>query len=621
MGDMADNLDIGFKVLFELTNDAVFIADARSGELLDANSKALEMIGCDLESIRGKHHSILHPEEERERLSSGFREASNRDQGEPIICGVLHAGGFVIPCEIRAQRVECAGRRLAVGVFHDISERLRALEDIHLRNVAIANVGCGVTIADARLPDMPLIYVNKGFEDMTGYSAREAVGRSCRFLQAYDRDQSHLAAVRDALHNGQSCNVRLRNYRKDGSLFWNELHLSPVRSEQGELTHFVGIQLDVTDRVQSRQALEASEARYRMLADSVEDMICRRSLDGRFDFVSPASRHLLGYDPEELSQTDLLDLVHAEDRPLLLDKLEELKREQSAVTYSFRWRHRNGDYRWAEATDSLTDAEDDEDLHVVSVVRDITLRKRAEEEIRRALEQERRLNEIRTRFISMVSHEFRTPLTGIRASASFLHEFGERVSLEKREQHFQNIERSLVRMNDMLDEVLFVGRSESGKLPFKPRAVEILTFFNQLTEEMLRIHPQHTVELSAVIPEGMQLEVDPDLLRHISQNLIGNALKYSPVQSPVEVALSWNSNRLTIVVQDRGIGIPEEDQPRLFEPFHRACNVGTIRGTGLGLNIAKRSVELHGGTITFVSKIGEGTRFEVILPAPLSLPA
>lgn len=148
---MTEKLEIGFKVLFELTNDAVFIADARSGELLDANSRALEMIGRDLESIRGQHHSILHPESEREMLTDGFREAYDRDRSEPIICGVQHADGFVIPCEIRAQRVEAGGRRLAVGVFHDISERLRALEDIHLRNVAIANVGCGVTIADARL--------------------------------------------------------------------------------------------------------------------------------------------------------------------------------------------------------------------------------------------------------------------------------------------------------------------------------------------------------------------------------------------------------------------------------------------------------------------------------------
>ncbi|MCD8482952.1 MAG: PAS domain S-box protein [Verrucomicrobia bacterium] len=351
------------------------------------------------------------------------------------------------------------------------------MEDIHLRNVAIANVGCGVTIADARLPDMPLIYVNRGFEEMTGYSAREAVGRSCRFLQAYDRDQEQLTILRSALRGGISCNVRLRNYRKDGSLFWNELHLSPVHNDAGELTHFIGIQIDVTDRVQSRQALEASEARYRMLADSVEDLICRRNADGFFDFVSPASRHLLGYDPDELSNTDFLDLVHAEDRPIILEKQDELRRTKSAVTYSFRWRHRNGEFRWAEATDSLADSKDAKATHVVSVMRDITLRRRAEEEIRKALDQERRLNEIRTRFVSMVSHEFRTPLTGIRASAGFLQEYGHRISEEKRAQHFANIERSLDRMNEMLDEVLVVGRYESGRFAFQAKGgVSVVTF-------------------------------------------------------------------------------------------------------------------------------------------------
>ena len=140
-------------------------------------------------------------------------------------------------------------------------EQLQA--ELLLHDRAMAASSCGITIADARLPDMPLIYINDAFERITGYSPAEAMGKNCRFLQADERDQAALEELRSAIQEGRHCKVLLRNYRKDGSFFWNELFTSPIYDEGNHLTHFIGIQTDVTDREEARHALEDTLAKLR----------------------------------------------------------------------------------------------------------------------------------------------------------------------------------------------------------------------------------------------------------------------------------------------------------------------------------------------------------------------
>ena len=384
---------------------------------------------------------------------------------------------------------------LLLFTFQDISERLQALHDIELRNVAIANVTSGVTIADARQPDLPLIYVNQGFQNVTGYSAREAVGRSCRFLQGDDRNQPPLEELREALKQARPCVVQLRNYRKDGTLFHNELHISPVHNEDGELTHFVGIQLDVTEQVKARESLQRSEKRSR-----------------------------------------------------------------------------------------------------------------------EALARERELNEIKTRFISMVSHEFRTPMTGIQASSALVRRFGEKLGPEKRARHLKNIEISLKRMNRLLDDVLFFSRAEADKLTVERTQLCLHDFFAHLVESLAPIHPGRDIRFHSSLDERESFLLDEHLMDHIFQNLISNALKYSPPESPVSCSVSAKEDTLIFSVTDSGIGIPASDQEKLFDAFHRADNVGARQGTGLGLNIARRAAELLGGSISFRSQEDKGSTFFVHLP-------
>ncbi len=244
--------------------------------------------------------------------------------------------------------------------------------------------------------------------------------------------------------------------------------------------------------------------------------------------------------------------------------------------------------------------------------------RRAHSEISRALARERELSELKSRFVSMVSHEIRTPLAAILSSAELLERYGARWSEEKRLTHLRRIQNTVQRLTTLLEDVLWVSRAEAGRLRFHPKPLDLVAFCRDLIEEMrLTAADSHQLILDlTALPEPKHLTavLDDQLLRQILHNLLSNAIKYSPQGGPVRLALRQEDDWVVLTIADRGIGIPDADQERLFEPFHRGHNVGAITGTGLGLNIVRRAVELHGGSIGVQSREGEGTTVTVVLP-------
>ena len=237
---------------------------------------------------------------------------------------------------------------------------------------------------------------------------------------------------------------------------------------------------------------------------------------------------------------------------------------------------------------------------------DITDRKMAEEGIRMALAQQRELNDLRSRFVSMTSHEFRTPLATILSSAELLRFYGDRLPEDERLSVIASIESGVQRMTQMLDRVLMLGRSEAGMLDFKPRQQDLVQLCRQLCDEARSTHagPTHVVE--AQLPaEPIHGWFDDKLLRHALGNLLSNALKYSPQGGTVTLVVQAQPGQdVHLAVQDQGIGIPAAEIPHLFTSFHRASNVGDIQGTGLGLAIVKNATELHGGALSLDSELG-----------------
>jgi signal transduction histidine kinase len=239
---------------------------------------------------------------------------------------------------------------------------------------------------------------------------------------------------------------------------------------------------------------------------------------------------------------------------------------------------------------------------------------RAEAEILRALEQEKALNDMKSRFISMASHEFRNPLCNVLASAELLERFSHKFTEEKRISHLQKIQASVQKMTQLLDEILEISKAEAGKIELNPVSLDLVSFCQNLIEETQAI-AGNSYQLSFVTESSnIKTSMDIDLLEKILNNLISNAIKYSPQGGKINLELAFQPEEIIFSIQDEGIGIPEKDLPQLFNTFHRGSNVRNISGTGLGLAIVKNCVNLCGGEITVNSAVGIGSKFTVTLP-------
>ncbi|HEY9832188.1 MAG TPA: hybrid sensor histidine kinase/response regulator [Stenomitos sp.] len=263
--------------------------------------------------------------------------------------------------------------------------------------------------------------------------------------------------------------------------------------------------------------------------------------------------------------------------------------------------------RVAEQTDELRQKNQ-------SLQQEIAERQRLETELRHALANERELSDLKSRIISVVSHEYRTPLTTILSSTELLEHYGHNWAEEKKQRHFQRIESSVHHLTRLVNDVLMFSKAEAGKLDFNPQHLDVVEFCRELVKELQLIAgKKHSIHFKCL---GFQQDVylDEKLLRQILSNLLSNALKYSPQGGRIQFELVFRQHTLLFRIQDEGIGIALQDQSQLFDAFYRSSNVGTISGTGLGLAIVERCVNIHKGKICVESEVGVGTTFTVTLP-------
>lgn len=240
--------------------------------------------------------------------------------------------------------------------------------------------------------------------------------------------------------------------------------------------------------------------------------------------------------------------------------------------------------------------------------------KESEAAILQSLYKERELNQLKSAFISMVSHEFRNPLTTLGVTSQLLQHDNDKLTPQKRAKCFEQMNATIQTMTKLLDEVMFIGKTDMGKLEYEPKRLNLEKFCRNLTESMqMGDKNQHPIIFTG---QGncTEVEIDDDLLQHILINILSNSLKYSPQGKDIKFDLICQDNRATFRIQDQGIGIPTKDRHRLFETFSRCSNVGRIEGTGLGLAIVKKCVDLYGGQIQIESEVNVGTTVTVTLP-------
>jgi signal transduction histidine kinase len=249
-----------------------------------------------------------------------------------------------------------------------------------------------------------------------------------------------------------------------------------------------------------------------------------------------------------------------------------------------------------------------------NLVQEVEQRKQAQADLKRALIAERELGELKSRFVSLVSHEFRTPLGITMSAVELLRNYLDRLPPEKLKELLEDIYSSTLRMSALMEQVLLLGRVESGKVMARRAPLDIAGIAGKLVTEALSA-TNRKCPIDLKVEQSLEeVESDESLLRHILSNLLSNAVKYSPEASEVQFTVRRDNGHVEFIVRDQGIGIPEADRPHLFEAFHRASNVGQTQGTGLGLLIVKRCVELLHGEIRCESREGAGATFTVRLP-------
>jgi len=313
---------------------------------------------------------------------------------------------------------------------------------------------------------------------------------------------------------------------------------------------------------------------------------------------------------------ELAEMVHPDDLPKVKQALSDcLNAGESDYVAEYRVKTLAGGWVWSLSRGRVVERDaGGRALRITGVNVDIDDRKRAEAELLAAVQREKELSEMKSKFVSTASHEFRTPLATMLSSAELLEHYPDNLSAAEKNNLLQTIQSGAKKMSEMIDGVLSLGRVESGVLKLNSSRMNLRELCSKVASEFrIAQGKQHVINLVDRFDRA-DVDMDEQLLRQILNNLLSNAVKYSPAGSEVTFSLARRDEQAVIEIQDRGIGIPAKDQPRLFESFHRASNVENRPGTGLGLAIVKKSVELHGGEIRFASAAGAGTRFTVVLP-------
>jgi PAS domain S-box-containing protein len=605
--------------LFNSTNDLIQIISLETNQFAYVNRAWMETLEYDNKDLSQiSYVDVISPEyrEQFVQLCDRFK-AGQIDRLDAVEVAFIGKQGRTIFVEGDITSRITTDRQVVVqAIFRDVTERRktqvqlqRALQELAYQKEALDEMAV-VAMTDA---EGMITYVNDKFCELSGYSRAEAIGQTHRLINSGYHPRSFFAELWSTISRGKIWRGEICNRAKDGHLYWEDTTIVPFLDAEGKPLQYLAIRVDITDRKLAEEGLRQQLAAVEAAIDGIGILH-----DQRYIFLNQAHAQLFGYHNAEeligqswhiLYQPDEVERIEQEVFPVLMEQ-----------------KHWQGEAVGTRVDGSIFPQELsltlNEDGDLICVCRDISDRKKADRQLRHALAKAQELNELKSRFVSMTSHEFRTPLTTILGAAEILKYYGHQWNDEKKMKYLDRIYSTVKHMTGMLDDVLLLGRIESGRIELQPVAIDICEFTQSLVEELtIGIGKDHQIILSCGRQSQAGVDhpvynLDEKILRHILINLLTNAIKYSPENSMIQFQVNVeNQDRVTFQIKDQGIGIPVEDQKHLFESFHRAENVGNIQGTGLGLSIVKKSVDLHQGEIYCHSEVNQGSTFTVTLPS------
>lgn len=479
-----------------------------------------------------------------------------------------------------------------------------------------------------------VILWNQTCEKIFGASAEEILGKNVHQLYSKERADFYESQDREAVGSKKIVDIAEEPVESPnrGIIYLHTIKV-PLLDGNGEPEYLLCISEDITVRKQAEdalqklnqdleikieertQAVQESEARYRNLLDQASDAILIADIQGNLVEVNQKAIQLFGYSKAEIVKLKITNLHTLEEFDNAKTAFQQIVDHRSGQLLNTVILCKNGHTIPVDITGSMIEYSGQQ--YIQGICRDVSERKKAELEIQNALMKERELNELKTQFIDVASHEFRTPLTVILGNTEFIIKYYQKLSEEKRFENLNKVLKSALRLKDMIEDVLVLSRLTSNKINIELQLLNIEKFCHEIIEDVLSYSENKSqIMLSLVDKFGLGKEIygDSKILYHILSNLLNNAVKYSEKDSPIECLIELSPSETIFKIRDRGIGIPQKDLVNICESFHRASNVENIPGTGLGLNIVKRYIELHRGTIEIESEVNVGSTFTVRLP-------
>ena len=500
------------------------------------------------------------------------------------------------------------------GTMTDVTEQHDANVAIALREQALQAVTNGIVITDLQQEDNPIVYVNPAFERITGYTLDDVVGKNCRLLSRHDHNQPEVSMLRDAVAAGKPCTVTLRNCRKDGTTFWNQISISPlVNPLTGVTTHFVGVQTDITERKRNDDLLLEWLSRLDAVFTLSPDPLVCFDDDGKLSYANAAAERAFCISMGALTGMNLADfgahiesildrghtvfhlpnysqgeIEHSESDDLAQDCIIHLTQPNPCTLHQT--------YRYCGASSTS----------LVLYYRDIT--------------REAELDRMKSEFLSTAAHELRTPMVSIMGFSELL--MMRRYDETKTRELLSTINRQAQRLTSLLTDLLDLARIEARRAEsFRFEPVPLQQAIDDAVGAFLV--PDDTHRLVLDIPAPLPtIRMDPAKVQQAMLNLFSNACKFSPAGSDVEVSIRAEHPEglafIGVSVRDHGIGMNTEESSRAFERFYRTDRSGHIPGTGLGLPLVLEIMKIHGGTVTLESQVDIGTCITLWFPLALT---
>jgi PAS domain S-box-containing protein len=601
------------QAVMDTAPDAILMTDA-AGCVRWCNQATTSIFGRTRADMDGQPLSQVLPALGEVALDDWFSRQgfSNRVIGYETTG--LRNEGTAFPVAISASRTQLDGELIQTFFVRDTTDAKWAEQELLLRERALASSADGVLIISMTLPKQPIIYVNHAFESITGYEAHEVLGRNCRFLQCDDHDQPGLHTMRTAISQGLGCKVVVRNYRKNGCLFYNELAISPVLNPEGVLTHYVGVQTDITDRIASEQSLHLRTERLNAVFDLSPDGFVVLDRRGEVSIVNPAFERMTGLMAADLVGQSLSAFEEQLARHCLPGEASE---GASGAAFGGGAEAEGGGtsrelihlHTPCRRTLIKRMRQGSQDKEVVLYFRDIT--------------HELEVDRMKSDFLSMAAHELRTPMASIFGFTELL--MARPFSEERRHDMLSTIHRQAKVLIDLVNELLDLARIESRRGGDFKRQTQALQPIIHSTASGLLVHGDARTVGLTLPEEPIFVDVDVAKLSLALTNVLSNAYKFSPQGGDIELDLVWRGEEghgeVGIRVTDHGLGMTPEQIQRVFDRFFRADASGNIPGTGLGMTIVKEIIELHGGAVSVNSAHGVGTTVILWLPLHAALSA